>query len=75
MMTQEIEFTTENLNALVAELANLRGGMDGLAAALRQKFGADAPAATPCEQVSAALQRLEWTLSSSKNKRASSANQ
>ncbi len=48
--------------ALTAELAALRSSLDLLAARFRDRYRSDPEVAERTEQVSAAIQRLEWAL-------------
>lgn len=67
-----MELAYSNSSALIAELAALRNGIDGLTARLREKHGDGDQAALRAEQVSAAIQRLEWALSASNSGRSAS---
>ena len=48
--------------ALAKELASLRGDVDGLAAGLKRDQGETAELTVRAEELSAAIQRLEWAL-------------
>jgi hypothetical protein len=49
-------------SVLSAELAHLRGDIDGLAARFSNEYGGDNEAVERAEQLAAAIQRLEWAL-------------
>jgi len=74
MLQTTIELADLDSSTLIAELASLRSGIDGLTITLRDKHGVDNEAALRAEQVSAAIQRLEWALAPKRSKRASSSN-
>ncbi len=72
-MTQtNIELAHLDSSMLVDELAAIRNYIDGLTATLREEHGDDDQAALRAEQVSGAIQRLEWALCRKRSKRASS---
>jgi hypothetical protein len=50
-------------SVLSAELADLRGDVDGLTARFTNEYGGGNETAQRAEQLGAAIQRLEWALS------------
>lgn len=51
-----------NSTALAKELASLRSEVDGLAASLKKDHGEEAEVTVRAEELSAAIQRLEWAV-------------
>ena len=63
-MVREDEVLTQiDKSALSKELATLRGDVDGLAASLKREQGETAEVTVRAEELSAAIQRLEWAIS------------
>jgi hypothetical protein len=60
-------------SVLSAELANLRGDVDGLAARFTNEYGGGNETAQRAEQLGAAIQRLEWALSRQQSRKLSAA--
>jgi hypothetical protein len=60
-------------SVLSAELADLRGDVDGLAARFTNEYGRANETTQRAEQLGAAIQRLEWALSRQQSRKLSAA--
>ena len=61
-MTNLIDFRPPYHGAIDTQLAMLRADVDRLTRSLGNEYGEDNEAALRAEQLSAAIQRLEWAL-------------